>query len=418
MVNKVDTNSNNIISVYNDGTGENFDKLNFPSEHQYVILDTQTQKANQKFLKRLPITFKILYNGHAPDPPALTLLINPQMMNVSSSKKVNANLARGGHVIEEWGEMQDTLEFSGKIGAYYVLDPTIGFSGLNRYHRSKSSSFKNLMNLFMLYRNNGAIFKNTIRGDTQGVGNKLIQNKGLIKINNRIPIMANNANNRIFSLGDLFLLYDGTEYKGSFDNFSITENADSPYTLSYSFNFIVQSKRETDHRSLDYHTQTASRDVQDNSSTKFTGQQRKNLEKTVARNVASSARSAGIDRANLANAGQVFINPSSLSVPEDITGNNYPQRAAIDHAQFLKDEGLTVDSDDVGSLINNAEKISSDDFTTSKEGRNEAFNTHNFVLDKSGREANSETTLESLNLTTELERNVNEKKSYVLKRGK
>jgi len=242
----------------------NMKNITFPSEHQYVIIDTSSDNDLPKYksLTHIPMSFRIDYSrvGMASkNPPTLTLLINPNNMSISFTKKVAPAFARDGYIVEEWGEELDVIQCSGKIGGYFIKkgssipgpESTIG---LNRYSRSKSLSFKNIFKLLYMFRNNGCIFQNSEKGEED---NRLIQSRGYPRIDKRIPKILENVKNRIDRVGDVYLQYDLTTYLGSFDSFSMTEDANSPYTLSYSFQFTVQRTTSKDYRDIDYYNQTA-----------------------------------------------------------------------------------------------------------------------------------------------------------------
>lgn len=257
--------------VYN----KQIENFTFSSDNQFVLLDSSVINSPEiKPKSCLPMTFSITYNDQAPEPPKLTFLINPSSISFSYSKKVNSSFARGGFVTEEWGENQSSISCSGKIGAYYVWNPEKGYPGLNRFDRSNSMSYQNLLQLLMIYRNNGMIYQQTSRSKTspyaeykkftaqfKGVDSpqKLIQsinntNSGYSvqtqkKMNERnfytdsvkrASSLVSGTKNRIDRLGDLTLYYDRSNYVGSFDSLTIEEDASSPFNLSYSFNFIVQ----------------------------------------------------------------------------------------------------------------------------------------------------------------------------------
>ena len=214
--------------------------ISLPQEHQFVIFDV-SNVAQQNPVEHIPLTFWIEYNGEnvtEKNPEPLTLLINPNEVSFSSNKKIMPTFTRGGFVVEEWGEEREVLNFSGTIGAYYVIDPTKGFTGLNRYNRSRSDSFRNLQGLFLLYRNNGAIHR--VKTTTKKISDKLIRNNNFIKEKN-IKVFPE-TRTRIKNLGDVFIYYDSTIYKGSFNEFNITEDAGKPYSLSYTFTFTVEKK--------------------------------------------------------------------------------------------------------------------------------------------------------------------------------
>jgi len=197
-------------------------------------------------------------NANITNPPQFTFLINPNNMNFSLSKKVADNFTRGGHVIEEWGENRDVIKCEGKIGAYYVINPTYTYqAGLNTYDRRKSHSFRSLYSLFILYKNNGAIFQRT---PTKTVSSsKLMSNTETSSTipSNTYPLQAQNKNNRILKLGTVYLSYDQTIYSGTFDEFNIEEDAEKPFTLSYSFQFTVAKRVVNDKRTPFYYNQSS-----------------------------------------------------------------------------------------------------------------------------------------------------------------
>jgi len=155
------------------------------------------------------------------DAPPLRLLVNPSSFKVASEKVISDGTGgRYGPIVEHWGDGQDKIDFSGKIAAFYTVDPageTRG-SGLSRASRNFSASFKNFMSLYLLYRNNGALY--TLADPTQP------------------PTFT--------AVGTVYLYYDGILYLGSFDTFSITESEDIPYSLEYSLTFTVRMEFQLD----------------------------------------------------------------------------------------------------------------------------------------------------------------------------
>lgn len=151
--------------------------------------------------------------------PPLRLIVNPASFSVSSEKLVSdGNQGRYGPIVEHWGDQQDKIEGSGKIAAFYALDANGGQGGpgLTRTARNLSESYRNLMSLYLIYKNNGTLwFDPTPEG-----GDSVEQTLSLV--------------------GSVYIYYDNTLYIGSFDNFSINESDDKPFTLDYSFNFTVR----------------------------------------------------------------------------------------------------------------------------------------------------------------------------------
>jgi len=136
--------------------------------------------------------------------PPLVLYINPTEITRTFAKHTTEQLGGNGHIIEHWGDEQDRLSASGKIGAYYT-DKT----GLSRYFRRNSASFQQLMQLYIMYRNNGYIYE------------------------------VYDAR-RISLVGRVQISYDTETWIGHFDSFQMTENADNPFTMEYSFDFTVR----------------------------------------------------------------------------------------------------------------------------------------------------------------------------------
>lgn len=136
--------------------------------------------------------------------PALVLYINPNDFTRNHQRKVNSQFAGQGHITEHWGEEQKSLSASGRIGAAYT-DKT----GLTRYFRRNAASYQQLMHLYTMYRNNGYLYET-------------------------VDI------NRIGLVGRVQLSYDSDIWVGHFDSFSMSEAADNPHTMEYSFEFTAR----------------------------------------------------------------------------------------------------------------------------------------------------------------------------------
>ena len=119
-------------------------------------------------------------------------------------------------MVEHWGENQDKLEASGKIAAFQAIDTTTDATGpgLTRTARQYSLSYQNFLSLYQIYRNNAGIY---------------------------IPDPVDLTKTNLSVLGSVYIYFDYTMYVGSFDNFTISENDQEPYTLEYSFTFSVRA---------------------------------------------------------------------------------------------------------------------------------------------------------------------------------
>ena len=136
--------------------------------------------------------------------PPLSFYINPSDLTRTFTKRSNSQFGGNGHIIEHWGNDQDKLSANGKLGAFYTSK-----TGLSRYFRRDSASFQQLMHLYLIYRNNGYIFESL---DPR----------------------------RIALVGRVQITFDTETWVGHFDSFSMTENADNPYTMDYAFEFTVR----------------------------------------------------------------------------------------------------------------------------------------------------------------------------------
>jgi len=159
--------------------------------------------------------------------PPLRLLVNPTSFKISSEKVVSdGNFTREGPVIEHWGEQQDKMSLSGKLAAFFAIDSVPssnqenmgGGPGLTRVARQYSASYQNFLSLYLLYRNNGGLYVNSL-ADT----------------------LKTNLLARLSLVGSIYIYYDNTLYIGSFDTFDVTENDSAPYSLEYNIEFTVRA---------------------------------------------------------------------------------------------------------------------------------------------------------------------------------
>lgn len=157
--------------------------------------------------------------------PPLRLLVNPQSFRVSSEKVISSgNWGRNGPIIEQWGDNQDKIEGSGKIAAYFSMDArNANGPGLTRTARQFSTSYQNLLSLFLLYRNNGGVWF----PDPLVPGSARVKNLSLV--------------------GSVYLYYDDILYVGSFDSLSLSESDGMPFSLEYTFSFTVRAWYLLDH---------------------------------------------------------------------------------------------------------------------------------------------------------------------------
>jgi len=150
--------------------------------------------------------------------PPLRLLVNPLSFSVKGTKITqDGQWGRSGPIIEHWGEDQDSISASGKVAGFFALDATGAQGpGLTRNARNFSSGWRNLMSLYLFYKNNGGVYLQ----DHLTVGG---------------------AKRNLTLVGSIYIYYDNILYIGAFESFNLNETADAPFTAEYSFEFKVRA---------------------------------------------------------------------------------------------------------------------------------------------------------------------------------
>jgi len=155
----------------------------------------------------LPMTFRII-DKTGSVALEFTLLVNPSSMNHGKTSTVGASYTREGYITQMWGPNQDLITASGSSAAFMVAG-----IGLTAVGRRRSFGFLNFTTLLATYRNNGYL-----------LGDPTLES-GLTRVVNLVTGVE--------------LTYDNQSYMGHFSNFTIDENADSPFRFNYNFDFVV-----------------------------------------------------------------------------------------------------------------------------------------------------------------------------------
>lgn len=142
--------------------------------------------------------------------PSLLMLINPSEFTRNYEHQVDYPKGRRGQITHMWLEKPLAISCKGVTAAQYAFGPKGG--GLTHMHRLHSLSYANLMSLVMMYRNNGHLYTQAITGDQHNWG---------------IPVISMSV----------FIYYDSHIYIGSFDDFSVSDDAEKPFNLSYAWKF-------------------------------------------------------------------------------------------------------------------------------------------------------------------------------------
>jgi hypothetical protein len=145
-------------------------------------------------------------------PPTVYFLINPSNFELKYTPKIAEQRVRWsnkniGYIFQAHHDELDTLSTSG-TSAMFVSE-----NGITRVNRNDTLAFRNIQQIIALYRNNG------------------------ININTKSSSSLNPC--MIDSVGRVVITYDGFVYRGHFTSFSITENDDKPFNISFSFEFEI-----------------------------------------------------------------------------------------------------------------------------------------------------------------------------------
>lgn len=157
--------------------------------------------------------------------PPLTLLINPESLQINYTKKQSyQDRNRFNYIFQSWGEEQVRLSVSGRSAGFVVgsgggepisggqVQETPSVSGYQYASKWDSAAWQNLMALFSFYRNNGYVY------DTAG---------------------RPRSEAHLF-IGNIEIAYDQWVYVGNFENFSYQYEEDKQHgAVAFSFEFNV-----------------------------------------------------------------------------------------------------------------------------------------------------------------------------------
>jgi hypothetical protein len=95
--------------------------------------------------------------------------------------------------------------------------------------RNYSTSYQNFLSLYLIYRSNGGIWTTDTTTASPQAGTQ-----------------PSPVNLYLQTVGSVYLYYDHILYVGAFDNFTISEADEAPFSLEYSFTFTVRAWFELD----------------------------------------------------------------------------------------------------------------------------------------------------------------------------
>ncbi len=144
-----------------------------------------------------------------------TLLINPASWNQGKTTSTQNSFTRDGYVTQMWGPAQDLITSNGKTAAFMVEGV-----GLTSTARRRSFAYLNFLAFIAAYRNNGYSFIDPTK-------------------------LSSTLTRVIGKVHGVELFYDGQYFMGHFNNFTIDEDAATPFLMVYNFEFVVSTLSNT-----------------------------------------------------------------------------------------------------------------------------------------------------------------------------
>lgn len=190
----------------------------------------------------------------------LAMMINPSDLNVGSTQVHNSQYGRDGHINSLWGKSQPTLTGSGTSAAFINLDGGLANTAFSGQGVSKKDSlaYANMMSFLSIARGNGyrhlsegVPFVNL--GIKTNSDNPLFSTSMPVKetpeVNtpvgsytpSKMPssFIGENRSRVIHVMDTLAISYGGTVYLGTFNTFTLEDDASNPFRFTYSFEFVV-----------------------------------------------------------------------------------------------------------------------------------------------------------------------------------
>lgn len=156
-------------------------------------------------------------NASAAPPAVYRFLINPSEMQVQRTTLDTMGMTRAGWQMGVWGEDSVQINLSGKTAGQYWA-----FGNTDKYQQY-TESYRNLMQLQMVFENNGYWFE----------GEQL--NEG--------PLAADFLRRRIKMHSDVELIVGNFVWSGMFDSLTISQTADEPFLMSFQLSFVAWKER-------------------------------------------------------------------------------------------------------------------------------------------------------------------------------
>lgn len=164
----------------------------------------------------IPFTF---FLNRDVDP--ITILSRPENISFQYRKRIQRYRTRGAWIEEDWGDELDRISGSGRTDTF--IHPEIGLTsadpidkkGATRQFAFETQAYREFKELVELYRQNGITY-NDLGNPIDGPYDSSVTQANAVTMEYRESV-----------------------YRGFFEDFTWTEDADTPFNFSWSFSFVV-----------------------------------------------------------------------------------------------------------------------------------------------------------------------------------
>ena len=197
--------------------GSNTDRTQLVDEQDFNTVSAMSPFVDYVIVRLLHRGIDPNGNASAAPPAVYRFLINPSQMQVTRTVLDEQGMTRAGWQIGVWGEDSVQISLTGKTaGQYWSF-------GITDKYEQYTESYRNLMQLQMVFENNGYWFE----------GEQL--NEG--------PLAADFLRRRIKMHSDVELIVGNFIWSGMFDTLTISQNAETPFLLDFTISFVAWKER-------------------------------------------------------------------------------------------------------------------------------------------------------------------------------
>jgi len=205
----------------------------------------------------LPTNLKSLFSDTGADRDPLQIYINPQSIDIKESKLVSHTLAKGGYIVQYWGEELPVMSVEGTTGsggieAINILRDIyrseqltmrrVLLSRANRFGDDTNTAIENSSSattaaglLEAIDTFAGGAATDIVEGTRSAIEEVTDAFLGISDDSSKIGLVPSLG---AFAISvDIF--FQGVKYRGFFKDFSARESADSPGLFNYSFTFMI-----------------------------------------------------------------------------------------------------------------------------------------------------------------------------------